>query len=66
MALDARFAPALGFLPAGPVQSFERAVMTFLRAIGSARFGPGSGIADRERRPRRRNTSASASTPRLV
>jgi hypothetical protein len=74
MALDARFAPALGFLPVGPLPSFERAVMTFLRAVGRARFGAGATVADRDRRQRRApapppaaaasaSASASASTP---
>ena len=71
MALDARFAPALGFLPVGPLPSFERTVMTFLRAIGRARFGAGATVADRDRRQRRAappppaavaSASASAST----
>ena len=60
MALDARFAPALGFLPVGPLPSFERAVMTFLRAVGRARFGAGAAVADRDRRQRRAAAPSSA------
>ena len=57
MALDANFAPALGFLPSGATPSFERTVFAFFRAIGSARFGAGSAVADRDR-PRTRRPPA--------
>ena len=53
MALDAHFAPSLGFLPAAGTPSFEGAVFTFLRAIGRARFGAGATVTDRDRRTTR-------------
>ena len=49
MAFDARFAPNLGFLPSHSSPSFERAALSFFRAIGSARFGAGASIADKDR-----------------
>ena len=53
MALDAHFAPSLGFLPSAGTPSFEGAVFAFLRAVGRARFGAGVSVADRDRRTTR-------------
>ena len=51
MAFDANFAPALGFNSSDTAPSFERVVLAFFRAVGSARFGAGSAVADRDGRP---------------